>query len=268
LISFIIAAFIVFNWNYLVNLKKTWRYDKYVEIPPVGMNPLVSIVIPTYNEKENVEILIPKIFEILKRNRMKVEVIIVDDNSPDGTGKIAEKMKSKHRVKVIHRKKKLGLSSAVLEGFRKAEGEIIGVMDADLSHSPENIPKLVKPIVSNESDIVVASRHVEGGKVKDWPFSRRLISKVGTFLAKFLTNVKDPGSGFFFFKSSVIEGKELNPIGFKMGLEVLVKGEYSKTKEIPYTFVNREIGESKLNSKEYLKYIKHLIKLYWYKINK
>ena len=268
LISNILAALVVFNWNYFINLKKTWGYDKYIKTPRVHKNPLVSIVIPTYNEKENIGVLIPEIFGVFKKSGIRGEVVVVDDNSPDGTGEIAEKMKAKYRMKVIHRKTKLGLSSAVVEGFEKVQGDIIGVMDSDFSHPPELIPDIVKPIISNQADLTVGSRYVKGGGIKEWPFKRKIISRGARLLAKLLTTVKDPLSGFFFFKRDIIKNKVLKPHGYKIGLEIFVKGEYSKIREIPYTFVNRRAGKSKLGPKEDMNYLKHLVKLYWYKVNR
>lgn len=225
----------------------------------------VSIVIPTYNERENIRMLVPRIFRVFKRERIKGEVIIVDDNSPDGTGEIAEKLKNKYSLKVIHREKKSGLSSAVLEGFRKADGEIIGVMDADLSHPPEYIPDFVRPIIRKEADLVIGSRRVKGGGIRGWPLSRIIISRSAAMLAKGLTKAKDPMSGFFFFNRKIMNSIELKPSGYKIGLEIIVKGKYDKMKEIPYVFVNRKEGKSKLGFMETLRYFYHLFRLYWYK---
>lgn len=268
LISNVIAIIVVFSWNYLINLKFTWQYEKPAQTFFVGKNPLVSIIIPTYNERENIGIIVPQIFSALKKHRIKGEVIIVDDNSPDGTGEVAENMKGKYSVKVIHRSGKLGLSSAVLDGLEKAGGEVIGVMDADLSHPPGIIPSLVKPILGDHADITVGSRYAEGGKIEGWPFKRRVISKTAGLLARPLTKVKDPMSGFFFFKKCLIEGKELNPSGYKIGLEIFVKSDSAKIMEMPYTFSDRKFGKSKLGIREDLQYLLHLVRLYWYKINR
>jgi dolichol-phosphate mannosyltransferase len=262
-----IAIVVVFFWNYFVNRRFTWKSESNPKMIAVSKNPLVSIIIPTYNEKENIGIIVPEIFSTLERQGMKGEVIIVDDNSPDGTGKVAEVMGRKYSVKVIHRPGKFGLSSAVLEGFKRADGEIIGVMDADLSHPPEIIPSLVKPIMEDAADITVGSRYA-GGEIKGWPFKRKVISKAASLLAKPLTDVKDPMSGFFFFKKRLLEGKELNPSGYKIGLEIFVKSDSARTVEIPYTFSDRRFGKSKLDLKEDFAYLKHLIKLYWYKVNR
>ena len=227
---------------------------------------LISIVIPTYNERENIEILIPKIFRVLEKEGVEGEVIIVDDNSPDKTGRVAEGMKKHYRIKVIHRSFKLGLSSAVLEGFKVAEGGIIGVMDADLSHPPEIIPDLIEPLFKGEADLVVGSRYVNGGGVKNWSLRRKITSKLAASLAKGLTDVRDPMSGFFFFDRGIIKSVELNPRGYKIGLEIMVKGRYKSIKEVPYVFAERKSGKSKLGFGEKFEYLLHLLRLYLYKM--
>lgn len=224
----------------------------------------VSIIIPTYNEKENLPILAEKIFKIFRENSIDGDVIVVDDNSPDGTGKIADKLKKKYEIQVLHRKDKLGLSSAALEGIKIADGDVIGVMDADISHSPEEIPKFIE-VIKNGADFAIGSRYKKGGKIEDWEIKRRIISKGAKLLANPLTNISDPMSGFFFFRKNLIDGIKLDPKGFKIGLEILVKSKPKKIVEIPHTFIGRKKGESKLNSMEYLNYIHHLLSLYFFK---
>jgi dolichol-phosphate mannosyltransferase len=222
-------------------------------------------VIPTFNERDNIEELVRRIEAACSSAGIGVEIVIVDDNSPDGTGDLADTLSGKHQVKVVHRKGKLGLSSAVLEGFKAASAEVLVVMDADLSHPPEKIPGMYSLIGSGEAELVFGSRYVRGGSVEDWPFHRRLISKGATLFARGLTKIKDPMSGFFMLRRSVIEGVELNPIGYKIGLEILVKGKYSKVVEVPIHFANRKAGKSKLGAGEYLKYIDHAITLHEHK---
>lgn len=228
---------------------------------------MITIIIPTYNEKDNLPLLINAIFDVLNGNFLQGNIIIVDDNSPDGTGKIADELSIKNnKIYVLHRKSKQGLSSAVVEGFKHARGEIIGVMDADLSHPPELIPKLVQPILDGESEFVIASRYMQKGKIEKWHFGRKITSWVAKILARPLTNVSDPVSGFFFLKKSIIDGTELSPIGYKIMLEIIVKGRYSTIIEVPFTFKNRYKGESKLDWKEHFNYVQHLLKLYMYKL--
>lgn len=222
-------------------------------------------MIPTYNERDNLEELVRRIDQACSVAGIDAEVVIVDDDSPDGTGAFAEELAKKSRIHVVHRAGKLGLSSAVLEGFKAASGDILLVMDADLSHPPEKIPEMYSKLASGEAEIVFGSRYVQGGSVENWPFHRRIISKGATLFARGLTKIKDPMSGFFMLKRSVVEGVELNPIGYKIGLEILVKGRYSKVVEVPIRFANRKAGKSKLGAEEYLKYIDHAITLYEHK---
>ncbi len=266
LISNVIAIFIVFAWNYFANRKWTFRLTK-KKLAPVGKNPLISIVIPTYNERENIETLIPEIFLTFSGNNIKGEVIIVDDDSPDGTWKVAEKMEKMYKLKVIRRKNKRGLGSAVVDGLKHAKGDVIGVMDADLSHPPEKIPELVKEIIKGNG-MAVGSRKIGEGRTEEWPLTRKVISWGAGLLARPLVSVKDPMSGFFFFNKNVIKGTELNPTGYKIGLEIMVKGNPSSIKEIPFVFRDRKFGESKLTLFEDIRYLYHLIKLYWFKINR
>jgi len=221
----------------------------------------LSIVIPTYNERENLPILVAAIDNCLSDS--DYELIIVDDNSPDGTGELAEELAREKPIKVVHRRGKLGLASAVIEGFRHSEGEILGVMDADLQHPPETIPSLLKEI--EKADIAVASRYVKGGGVEGWTFTREIISKVAKIVPQFLfakiRPIRDPLSGCFLLKRGVIEGIDLNPIGYKILLEILVKGRYKSVVEVPYTFKGREMGRSTFGTSEQINYLRHLWRL-------
>jgi dolichol-phosphate mannosyltransferase len=197
----------------------------------------------------------------------KYEIIVVDDNSSDGTGEIAKKLSKKYPVQILVRNGKLGLASAILAGFEHAKGGVIGVIDADLQHPPEYLLGFVNAIEKGGYDIVFGSRYMNGGGIDGWTSKRLLTSKVAVLLAKPLVKgVNDPMSGFFFLKRSVIEGVRLNPTGYKLGLEILVKGRYRRLKEIPYTFKKRKNGASKLNKSEIFSYLRLLKDLYLYKI--
>lgn len=213
-------------------------------------------------------LLVNTIFDVFDKTLLCCEIVIVDDNSPDGTGRTADDLSKKYnnRINVIHRKGKEGLGSAVAEGLKHARGEIIGVMDADLSHPPEMIPKIVQPILDSESEFAIASRYLEKEKIEKWPLNRKMISWAATILARPLTNVSDPMSGFFFFKKNIIDGIELSPIGYKIMLEIIVKGKYNTIREVPFTFRDRYKGESKLDWNEHFNYVRHLLKLYLYRI--
>lgn len=226
----------------------------------------VSIVIPTYNEKENLSPLLSELFNYVDRDKFEAEIIIVDDNSPDGTGDVAEKLKSQYNIKVIHRAGKLGLGSAVREGFAAANGEIIGVMDADLSHDPAYLNKMLDAVSEGGADIVIGSRFQETSVVEGWKWWRRLISETGVFLTRVLTGVRDPLSGYFFFQKCVIDGVQLDTTGYKILLEILIKGKYKKAKEIPFRFRIRKFSTSKLDRKEYWLFLSQILRYSWYKL--
>lgn len=218
-----------------------------------------SLVIPTYNERENISKLISGIKEQFNKNEIDGEIIFVDDNSPDGTGEVLEELKKENKnLKVIHRKGKLGLSSAVISGFKIAEGDIFGVMDADLSHPFEKISDMYK-VVTQGADLVIGSRYVKGGRIEGWNFYRKILSKGATLLARVFVNVLDPMSGFFMIKKELILNKEINPKGFKILLELLIKTNCKNIIEIPITFTNRTVGKSKAGIKEIIYYLQNLI---------
>jgi dolichol-phosphate mannosyltransferase len=218
-----------------------------------------SLVIPTYNEKENIQKLLIMLKEHFHKNKIDGEVIVVDDNSPDGTGQILEKLKIEYaNLKVIHRLGKLGLSSAVIEGFKIAEGDVLGVMDADLSHPIEKINEMYKTF-EKDIDLVIGSRYIRGGRIEGWNLHRKILSKGATILARIFVNVKDPASGFFMIKKELVLDKEINPKGFKILLELLIKTNCKNVVEVPITFVNRTLGKSKAGTKEIIYFIRNLL---------
>lgn len=230
------------------------------------MRRQISIIIPTYNEAKNIVRLVEEIFSCLKKSKINSELIIVDDNSPDGTGRIADRLAKRYNIKVIHRKGKLGLGSAVIEGFKVAKNDILGVMDADLSHPPKAILRTVAPIMKDEADFVIASRYEPGGGIEEWPFHRKMISDIARIMTRPLTRAGDPLSGFFFLKRGILNGVKLEHKGYKICLEMLVKAKYKKLKEVPYIFRNRFVGQSKMGINEYINYIKNIIGLMIYKV--
>ncbi len=228
------------------------------------MTPLLSLVIPTYNESRGLESLIGRIFAALERNALSAEVIVVDDNSPDGTGELAEELARRHPLKVVHRSGKLGLSSAVLDGWAVAEGRVLGVMDADLSHDPEILPDMLASITEGGAEVAVGSRYIPGGGLGNWPWFRRVTSKTAVLMGRPICPVHDVTSGYLMFRRSVIQGVQLDPIGFKIGLEVLVRGRYRTFTEVPYTFTDRAAGKSKFGLHEIRNYLVQLIRLAWH----
>lgn len=225
---------------------------------------IVSVIVPTYNERENIRNLIPIISENLRD--FEHEIIVVDDNSPDGTAMVVEELSKDYHVKVLKRSGKLGLASAVVHGFKHARGDYLGVIDADLQHPPEQLKDFVINVM-NGSDVAVGSRYTTGGNTEGWSTFRTIVSRGATLLSKPLTKVKDPMSGYFFLKRKVIKNISFEPTGYKILLEILTKGAYNKVKEIPYTFRIRTIGKSKLGVGEFSSYLKLLYQLYGFKLN-
>jgi dolichol-phosphate mannosyltransferase len=223
-----------------------------------------SIVIPTYNEAGGIEKLVRAVAEVFKTNDLDGEMIVVDDNSPDGTGAIVDRLSAELPVRCLHRPGKLGLSSGVIDGwkFARPESVALGAMDADFSHDIEILPKMVAALESGEYGLAIGSRYVPGGGITNWPAKRIITSKVACMLARPLTSVKDITSGYFLVRREALEGVELDPIGFKIGLEVVAKAHYGRALEVPYVFTDRIVGESKLNQKEIFNYLKQLRKLY------
>ncbi len=225
----------------------------------------LSIVIPTYKEKENLQELLPTLNKTLEK--FEFEIIVVDDFSNDGTEEMIKTLKLKSVV-LITRKTERGLSSAVHAGVIKAKGNVICFMDADFSHPPTALPGMYNMVTKDGYDLVVGSRLVKGGGSKDWPFIRKFISWGARQLARPLTPIKDITSGFFMFKNNVYPQKDLNLEGFKIGLEVAVKGNARKFGEYPIVFEDRKYGESKLSGGVMASYLKQLVELYNYKLFK
>src|SRR6185312_11271362 len=215
-----------------------------------------SIVIPTYNEAGGIETLLRALDGVFTANGLDGEIIVVDDNSPDGTGAIVDRLASELPVRCLHRPGKMGLSSGVIDGWKTAlpQSQALGAMDADFSHDIEVLPAMVEALESGKYGLAVGSRYVPGGGIANWPKRRIVTSRVACMLARPLTNVKDVTSGYFLVKREALDGVELDPIGFKIGLEVIAKAHYGNALEIPYVFTDRVVGESKLNQSEIFNY--------------
>ena len=232
---------------------------------------ILSIVLPTYNESQNIVRMLDSIAETLSPYAA-AEIIVVDDNSPDGTAEIASlharniSNNKKLHVEIIRREGKFGLSSAIIAGVQSATGDLLVVMDGDFSHPPQVIPSIIEALQDSNCDIVVASRYIKGGSIIGWPFKRRLMSKGATKIAQYGLGieVKDPVSGFFAFRRDIIDGVKFDAIGYKMLLEILVKTKGAKVKEVPYTFTNRSIGKSKLDTGVMFDYLRAVMRLYRY----
>ncbi len=227
--------------------------------------PSVSVVVPTYYEAENIPLLVDRLDAVRRGSRLRMELLIVDDNSQDGTPRVVEGL-GKDWVRLIVRTRDKGLSRAVVEGIGAAANEVVVVMDADLSHPPEKIPEMLDRLEGG-ADFVIGSRYVKGGtQDTEWGFFRWLNSKVATLLSRPFTRVKDPMSGFFAFRKEFLQrAAPLNPVGYKIGLELIVKGGFERVEEIPIHFSQRKFGESKLSLKEQLLYLRHLGRLFAFK---
>ena len=228
--------------------------------------PQLSMVLPTYNERERIGELVAALFRACGAEGIELELVIVDDNSPDGTGALADELATRHRVRVIHRAGKLGLGTAVVEGFAVAEAEIVGVMDADFSHPPALVPRMLTTFIATNADLVVASRYVPGGSTPNWPFKRRLLSRAACLLARPLSPIRDAASGFFLIRRDIARGTTIKAGGFKICLELIVRSGVGRLVEIPYRFDDREQGESKMSLREAAGYLVQLRDLYWRRI--
>ena len=233
-------------------------------VPATGTTIPFSLVVPTYNEAGGIERLIATLTELFRSHGLDGEIIVVDDNSPDGTGAIVDKLAETYPVRCLHRPGKMGLSSGVIDGwkFARPESVAVGAMDADFSHDAEAIPPMVAALASGEFGLAIGSRYVAGGGIENWPMKRKITSLVAIALAKPLTAVRDITSGFFLVRRSALEGVALDPIGFKIGLEVIAKAHYGRALEVPYVFTDRVAGTSKLNQTEILNYLRQLGRIY------
>ena len=224
----------------------------------VGQRPAVSIVIPTYNERDNISSLHAAITQALG-DGWQYELIFVDDNSPDGTAEAIQKLGAEDtRIRLLQRPGKLGLGSAVTDGFSWAQGDYWVMMDADLSHQPRYLPALLDALQT--ADIAVGSRYVASGGVEEWPAFRRLASRVASQIGRWMVGIptRDLTSGFAAFRRQSLEPllPHLDPRGFKLLLEVLAKSRGAQVTEVPIRFVDRAHGRSKFSSGEVLTYLR------------
>ena len=222
--------------------------------------PAVSVILPTYNERETLRVLAPRLVSALAP--YSSEILVVDDDSPDGTGQLVEELARTGPFRRLARRGRLGLASAVLEGFTKAQGRVLVVMDADGSHPPETVPSLIDPILAGRAEFVLASRKLPGGSAPGLRGTRRAISWIASSLARPLTAVSDPMSGFFAVSRPVLDRARLTPLGFKIALEVIVKCKPAPLVEVPFCFESRVAGNSKLDRGQIGGFLRHLWRLY------
>jgi dolichol-phosphate mannosyltransferase len=226
----------------------------------------ITVVVPTFREAESLPSLLDRLSALRATRALALDVIIVDDNSRDGSDEVV-RSRGADWVQLIVRTEDRGLSSAVLRGFQAATGDVLVCMDADLSHPPEAIPDLVAALDAG-ADFAVGSRYVAGGSTADeWTLFRRINSLVATWMARPLTNVKDPMAGFFALTRKTFESAApLNAVGYKIGLELIVKCRCRQVVEVPIHFENRQFGQSKLSLRQQGLYLLHLARLYSFKL--
>jgi dolichol-phosphate mannosyltransferase len=220
------------------------------------------MVMPTYNERDRLAELTDALFAASSAAGLDLELIVVDDNSPDGTGELADELARTRRMQVVHRSGKLGLGTAVVAGFNVALADTVGVMDADFSHPPSLVPRMSKVFHATDADVLVASRYIPGGSTPNWPMKRRLLSRVGCLLARGLSPIRDAASGFFLIRRDIAQGVLIKAGGFKICIELIVRGRPGRLVEIPYQFDDRELGESKMSLREASGYLVQLKDLY------
>ncbi len=226
-----------------------------------------SIIVPVFREVPNVQPLVERVFAALASAHRDAELILVDDNSQDGTEEAVASLKGKFPVRLIVRRTERGLSSAVLAGFAQANFDRFVVLDGDLQHPPELIPTLLDHLDREDCDFVTATRYGQGGGIaEDWPLLRRFVSRMATMLARPLAPVSDPMSGFFAIRRETWQqAAPLNPIGYKIALELYVKARCRSPQEVPIRFEVRAAGESKLSFAEQVRYLRHLARLYHFR---
>jgi dolichol-phosphate mannosyltransferase len=222
----------------------------------------LTVVVPTYNERDRLAELVDAVFAACVDAGVELELVIVDDHSPDGTGELADTLAAARRMRVIHRSGKLGLGTAVVAGFAAASSSIVGVMDADFSHPPALVPRMLRAFQATNAEVLVASRYVSGGSTPDWPLSRRLMSRFACLLARPLTPIRDAASGFFLILREIAREVDIKAGGFKICLELIVRAWPVRLVELPYRFDDREEGESKMSLREAAGYLTQLRDLY------
>ncbi len=233
-------------------------------IDPLEHQPAeVSVIVPAWNEAENIPLLVPRVASALQGRRF--EILIVDDGSPDGTPAVCEGLAKTFPLRLLVRNPaKYGLSGAVLEGIAASRGSTVVVMDADLQHPPERIPALLEAL-DQDADFALGSRYVPGGSTDDqWTFFRKINSGVATALARpFAGNVRDPMSGFFALRRTTFDrARRLTPLGYKIALELMCKCRVNRVQEVPIHFGMRTRGQSKLTLAQQFRYLEHLSRLY------
>jgi dolichol-phosphate mannosyltransferase len=222
----------------------------------------LSLVVPTYNERISLPGLLESVLDVFRRYGLDGEIIVVDDNSPDGTAEIVEAYATHEPIRLVRRAGKLGLGTAVMAGFAVARGSVLGVIDADSSHPPDVLPRMLAALDETNADLVIGSRYVPGGGALNWSPGRLLMSRLACLLAAPITSVQDATSGFFLIRRDAVRDVQIVSGGFKICLELLVRSAPKAVAEVPYTFTDRTVGASKMNWLEAFGYLKQLVMLW------
>lgn len=229
--------------------------------PGKADQPKLSLIIPTYNEAENLPRLVERVHSALEGHAF--ELIVVDDDSPDGTAAVANELSRDFPLKLVVRTGQRGLATAAIAGFGHASGRVLGVMDADLQHPPEYLPQILAAI-DHGFDLVVASRYSPGGADLGGVV-RKTMSRAASLLTRAVVSsarkTPDPLAGFFLLRREVVDGAELKPVGYKILLEVLVRGKARRVTSLPYVFQQRLAGNSKFNLSEQVTSLRHIMRL-------
>lgn len=227
----------------------------------------LALIIPTLNEAQNIRRVLDRTRAALDPIGIDYELVIVDDDSSDGTGDIVTAIGlDDPRVRLVVRKGAKGVAGATLLGWESTDASIVGEMDADLQHPPEVLPALVSAILEGH-DVAIGSRYATGGSLGNWNLPRKLLSNAALWVAmpvqRKQIRAKDPTAGYFLVRRECIDKIQFQRTGFKLLLDVLVRGRVRSIKEIPYTFESRHLGASKATFKVACEYAELLAKLYW-----
>ncbi len=223
----------------------------------------LTVISPTYNERESIDRLVSELQRVLQG--MDHEILIVDDDSPDGTWRRVEELAQQNRnLRMLRRRNQRDYASAIIEGVRTASGEAIATIDADLQHDPEVLPRMLAEL-ENGADLVVASRYITGGGTSDWSSLRRMMSRTANLPARVILGVTigDPGSGYFMLRRGdfLRIADRLDGRGYRILLDIIANLRPTKIKEVPYTFRARREGHSKMSARIVLSYARLLCRL-------
>ncbi len=211
----------------------------------------LTVIIPTFNEEENIERMIVAVDAICRSNKISEEILVVDDSSDDHTITIVRRLMGDYPIlHLLIRKRNPGLSPSIYDGINNAKSDLVQCIDCDFSHPPEKIPVFYRLLKNEDFDMVIGSRYVQGGEVVNWPLMRKMLSSGAALLGRLLIpHIKDSGSGFFAINRCILEDTLLSPRGFRMGFEILGKSRWTRVQEIPIVFKDRELGHSKLKGR-------------------